>query len=96
MFQSAFAHASAHARSRLDRIYLNQHTAKQLDRHMTCCALPWRADLSAHRAVLFSRRPPQRLPLHLRPIPDRAIRHEDYERRVHLEYHQRLRDHPGD
>ncbi|CAK0848639.1 unnamed protein product [Prorocentrum cordatum] len=96
MVQGASTHASARARSRTDRIYLNQHAVEQLDRHMTCCALPWREDLSAHRAVLFSRRAPQRLPMHLRPIPDRAIRHEDFERRVRLEFGQRLRDHPED
>ena len=96
MFQNEPTHASASARSRLDRIYLNQHASEQLDRHMSCCALAWKACLSAHRAVVFSRQAPQRLPPHLRPLPDHALRHEDFERRVLLEYGQRLRDHPND
>ncbi|CAK0832879.1 unnamed protein product, partial [Prorocentrum cordatum] len=52
MFQGELTHASASARSRLDRIYANFPLADQLDRRIRCSALEWRHDLSHHRAAM--------------------------------------------
>ena len=77
---------------RLDRIYTNQHVLEQLDRQIRTSALPWQHSLSAHRAITFSRK-----------IPDKrtdggisiaALRHVDFPRRVRLAYDALLREHP--
>ena len=41
--------------SRIDRAYCNQHLAEQLNKHLSCVALPWVSGLSAHRPLRFSR-----------------------------------------
>ena len=46
------------ARSRIDRMYNNQHISYQFDRHCTCNVLEWDKDLSTHRAISFARRTP--------------------------------------
>ena len=77
---------------RLDRIYTNQHVLEQLDRQIRTSALPWQHSLSAHRAISFSRK-----------IPDKrtdggisiaALRHVDFPRRARLAYDALLREHP--
>jgi len=77
---------------RLDRIYTNQHVLEQLDRQIRTSALPWQHSLSAHRAISFSRK-----------IPDKrtdggisiaALRHVDFPRRTRLAYDALLREHP--
>ena len=64
MFQAEPTHALASARSRLGRMYCNQHVVEQLDRHIKAVALEWNPHLSHHRAVLFSQQLPQKLPSH--------------------------------
>jgi len=41
--------------SRIDRVYVNQPPSDQIDRTISCDALEWVPNLSAHRAVAFSR-----------------------------------------
>ena len=45
-------------RSRIDRVYANQHVVDQLDRQLECGALSFPYGLSAHRPVSFARRVP--------------------------------------
>ena len=94
MYQPEHTHASSSARSRLDRIYANFHVADQLDRHLRCAAREWCPDLSAHRAVTFSRSSPARARREDRPLAVNAIMHEDFQRRVVLAYQDKLHQHP--
>lgn len=73
---------SAQVRSRLDRVYWNQHLADQLDRRLICVALEWKPGLSAHRAVSFGRRPPPARDFNNQPINVRAVEHPDWHCRV--------------
>ena len=82
LHQSQHTHDSAQARSRLDRVYWNQHIADQLDRRLICAALEWQPGLSAHRAVSFGRRLPVEKAPADRPLCPQAIRHPDWVRRV--------------
>ena len=54
--QQDLTHASSLGRSRIDRVYVNQHVCEQLDRRIGCIALPWVPHLSAHRPLFFYRR----------------------------------------
>ncbi len=56
--QSSFTCDAGGARSKIDRMYINQHVSYQLDHHCSCSALEWDIDLSRHRAISFSRRSP--------------------------------------
>ena len=58
--QGHMTQENARARSRIDRVYLNQHIADQLDGHYGCAALPWVGNLSAHRPLSFFRRRPRK------------------------------------
>lgn len=95
LYQPAPTHASASARSRLDRMYMNHDMSDQLDRHFKAVALEWRPDLSAHRPVLASRSLPQRLPADARRVSDFAVNHPDFQRRVTLAYQEKLRTASG-
>ena len=92
--QVEMTHASVSARSRLDRIYTNQHTAEQLDRRIWCAALEWTQNLSAHRAVVASRSSPQPLGAD-RPIPEHIIHHKDWPCSVSREFHQLCIENPN-
>ena len=94
MFQSEPTHASASTRSRLDRIYCNQHVSEQLDRHLKVAALEWKVEVSNHRAVLFSRMLPQKVAHNERKVSDSAVKHEDFPRLVALNFNARLKDSP--
>ena len=93
--QGEMTHNSASARSRLDRIYTNQHTADQLDRRIQCAALEWVPQLSAHRAVTASRCSPQQSDPDTRPIPAHVIQHRDWPCVVSREFHQLCKEEPG-
>jgi len=56
--QPHFTCEAGGARSRIDRMYTNQHIAYQLDRVCSCSVLEWDLDLSRHRAISFARRSP--------------------------------------
>jgi len=56
------------AKSRIDRMYINQHVSYQLDHNCSTSALEWDLELSRHRPIVFSRlshknRPPENRPL---------------------------------
>ena len=46
-------------RSRIDRMYTNQHISFQLDYSCYCNALEWNFEVSRHRAISFARRSPK-------------------------------------
>ena len=53
--QEHFTCETVSSRSRIDRVYVNQHLSAQLDRHHSCSVLSWCKHLSAHRPLSFSR-----------------------------------------
>ena len=85
LHQPELTHASATSRSRLDTIYTNQHVIEQLDREVKSVALEWKPSLSNHRAVLMSRRAPQKLACGDGCVSESAYKHKDNARRVGLE-----------
>ena len=82
--QNNFTHSSALGQSRLDRVYSNHHLADQLDRHVCCAALEWVPDLSAHRAVTFSRSIPESKAGSVRSISPAVVERPDWTLRVSL------------
>ena len=93
LFQPEVTHASAQARSRLDRIYSNQHAADQLDRRIQGAALEWVPHLSAHRAVAASRRRAQFVPEGQRPISEHVVQKREWPYRVALEFQRPEQNH---
>jgi len=83
--QEDFTHDCALSRARLDRVYLNQHIACQLDRVIGCSPLAWVKALSDHRPLAFWRRTPSHEPGSEGPLPPQSIRHPDWLARVKLE-----------
>ena len=94
MHQTEMTHASANARSRLDRIYCNEHVVEQIDREIKSVALEWKTHISNHRTVLFSRRAPHRLLEQDRGLQRDVIYHEDFTRQVHLSFQEKRRQQP--
>ena len=93
MYQGSFTHASAAARSRLDRFYSNLHQSEFLNKHITTTVLEWVPHLSAHRAVVFGKRSAQK-PADHRPIPQAVYKHPDFARRVILSFKELEHDSP--
>ena len=74
---------------RLDRVYVNQSVAEQLDRRVYAAALPWTA-LSHHRPLAFGRdSKPVRAPLD-KPIPEDVVADERWPLQVSAEFHDLL------
>ena len=82
--QDDYTHDCALGRSRIDRVYVNQHVTDQLDRQVGCAALAWCPELSAHRPIAFYRRSPQHEGQKLPPLPQHIFKKEDWKRRVIL------------
>ena len=68
---------------------------EQIDRELQAVALEWN-DLSNHRAVLVSRRLPERLTEHGKPIPREIYSHPDFSRRCQLELQNKIQVHIQD
>ena len=82
--QGHMTQENARARSRIDRVYLNQHIADQLDGHYGCAALPWVGNLSAHRPLSFFRRRPRKRGLPNAPLATGPINDPSWPTRVAL------------
>ena len=90
--QEQFTCETAQARSRIDRVYTNQHLTEQLDRIISCSTLEWVKDLSAHRPVSFGRTSSRKSEMKEKPLPTSPMDNEDWERRVNLEFGERLKN----
>jgi len=77
--QGQFTHENARARSRLDRIYCNQHVSIQFDRNIICAVLEWEKGTSAHRPISFRRITPAEKNPDDKPIPDSEFRREGWQ-----------------
>ena len=86
--QEHFTCDTALARSRLDRIYSNQHLTDQLDRWHGCSALQWVRHLSAHRPVSFTRRTPTSHKECEKPLPLPVIKDPSWPVRVALRFQE--------
>ena len=86
--QSHFTYEVDNARSRIDRMYSNQHVAYQLDRHISCTTLEWDKQLSTHRPISFSRRTPRPKNQENKPIPLNEFKREGWKDQVieHFKY----------
>ena len=73
MHLPSMTHASAHAWSRLDRIYTNMDPSDLLDRQITAGVWDWELPLSHHRVAFFQCRIPQRQSAAMRPISQRSL-----------------------
>ena len=80
--QGQFTHENAKARSRLDRMYCNQHLSMQLDRHIQCSVLEWDKGISAHRAISFRRTTPAEKNVEDKPIPASEFKREGWRNEV--------------
>jgi len=56
------------ARSKVDRMYINQHITFQLDHQCSTSVLEWDFDLSRHRPIVFQRRSHVTSPGETRPL----------------------------
>ena len=91
LHQPHATHASALARSRLDRVYSSHSLSKQLDSSMGCAALDWNNSLSNHRPVIFFRhRCSKRPSSHPGPLPSDIIKKLCWPRKVALDFHEKL------
>ncbi len=90
LLQNEMTHKCAKSHSRLDRIYLNQHTIEQVDREIQVVALEWN-DLSSHRAILAARKIPDKANDRDRPLPKQIYSHPDYPRRCHLAWQEKIK-----
>ena len=93
--QSEHTHENGIVRSRIDRMYINQHVTHQLQKHCECVALPFPLGLSAHRPLSFSRRSPSddRWVLANSPVPVAGIEHSMFPSRVEAIFNARMQDH---
>ena len=82
--QEHFTCETAQARSRIDRVYTNQHITAQLDRNISCAALEWVKGLSAHRPITFGRISAQRSELKASPLPTAPMDDKDWGKRIQL------------
>ena len=73
-------------RSRIDRIYVNQHVSMQLDHTCSAHASEWCPDLSAHRPIGISRSKGGGKNLTNKPMQAWALKHEEFANRVHIHY----------
>jgi len=62
------------ARSKVDRMYINQHVTLQLDHHCSTSVLEWDFDLSRHRPIVFSRRSRTATAFENRPLQHHAFK----------------------
>ena len=75
------------ARSRIDRIYCNQHLSFQMNRHITCSVLEWDKHTSAHRPLTFSRTTPARTNQENKPIPLSELKRDGWDKKVLANFH---------
>ncbi len=72
LFQPEPTHEGPLSLAKLDRVYVNQHIADQLDKRIFSSALPW-TGLSQHRPLAFGRQTrPLRAPLE-KPIQEEVL-----------------------
>ena len=81
IFQPLHTHEDGLVRSRIDRVYINQHQSDFLDKDVNSWVGSFPLDLSHHRPLHFHRktRPPKiNCESHSIPIPARALRHSTF------------------
>ena len=89
--QMQFTHDNAQSRSRIDRVYINNHVADQLDRHYSCAAMAWVKGLSAHRPISFSRCKRGKHEAVATPIPTAPMDDPEWHERVALRFGELIR-----
>jgi len=92
--QNHFTCEAGGARSRIDRMYTNQHVSFQLDRHITCNVLEWDKHLSVHRPITFSRTAAKPKDPGQKPIPIHEFAREGWKETVLENFHYLCRGDP--
>ena len=92
--QGQFTHENGQARSRLDRVYCNQHISLQMDRNITCSVLEWDKKVSHHRPISFRRMTPAAKSSEEKPIPDSEFRRKGWADEVSNYYQFLCRNEP--
>ena len=80
--QPFFTCETAKARSRIDRMYINQHISYQLDYQCSCSVLSWGKALSAHRPISFARHKAPPKPAEDRPLSPSSFRRDGWREEV--------------
>jgi len=86
--QGHFTCEAGGARSRIDRLYCNQHISFQMDRKCSCSVLEWDKKTSVHRPISFSRTSAEEKPSGQRPIATSEVQRENWSAEVqqHFSY----------
>ena len=87
--QPFFTCEAGGARSRIDRMYTNQHISYQIDRNCSCSALEWNLDLSRHRAISFARRSPAPRCVGDKPLCARVFKRKGWADEVIRDFQER-------
>ena len=87
-WQSEMTHRTTLGTSRLDRAYVNGHTAEQQYAAWGTTALAWCSHLSSHRPLEVARRLPTQDTSHEASAPTGPARHKDWPRKVTLRWNE--------
>ena len=90
--QQHFTHSNTIGRSRIDRMYCNQHVTTQLDRDCTCAALSADQSLSTHRPISFRRSGKDPNSAWNPPLPLTPLADPRWRKRVQLCYEEKRRN----
>ena len=85
--QNHFTCEAGGARSRIDRVYCNQHLSFQMNRHITCSVLEWDKHTSAHRPLSFCRATPAPKNQENKPIPLCEFKRQGWKTKVLDNFH---------
>ena len=96
--QPHFTFNNGHCRSKIDRMYCNQHISFQFDRQCSTSALEWETcknPCSSHRPISFCRYTPPPKDPNQKPIPDYVYNEADWKDKVRREYEYMIRAEPN-
>jgi len=86
--QPHFTCQAGGARSKIDRMYINQHVSYQLDHNCSCSVLEWDTSLSSHRAISFARRSPIHRCAQDRPLHPALFQRKGWKEEVIARFHE--------
>ena len=95
-YQPQFTHAGSGARSRLDRMYCNQHISFQLDRNCACIMLDCDYTISHHKPISFARATPCPKKGDDKPIAPKDLQKKGWAPSVLSTFQRMCKSDPGD
>ena len=94
--QGDITYKGPRARSRLDRVYTNQHTSCQQDQRVACVALRWPQGVSDHRPIAFYRRKISKAPGRFSAPEDNVYKDKTWARKAAGIFFQSLKEAEGE